>query len=283
VGTNKTTKEKKMGITVNTNVGSLVAQSYLSGNQSKLSKTLSRLSSGLRVTEAKDDPAGLAIAQSMASSVRVLKQGSRNGNDGVSLLQTAQGAMSQTLEILQRMREIASQASSGTYGSGDLANLDTEFQALKDEIDRVQVTSTFNGIDLLNGGSVSIQIGENNTANDRISLSLTTTDTTTLTINGDDVTSQANGQTALDTLKAAIDTVTTGLATLGAAQSNLEAAVNSNDTRAVNLDTARSRIMDADYAEESANLAKYMIMNQSNVAMLSQANSSPQLVLKLLG
>lgn len=272
-----------MGIVVNTNVGSLVAQAYLSSNQSKLSKTLSRLSSGLRVTEAKDDPAGLAIAQSMASSVRTLKQGSRNGNDGVSLLQTAQGAMSQTLDILQRMREIASQASSGTYGSGDLANLDTEFQALKTEIDRVQSTSTFNGIDLLNGGSVSIQIGENNTSNDRISLSLTTTDTTTLTINGDDVTTQSNGQTALDTLKDAIDTVTTGLATLGAAQSNLEAAVNSNDTRAVNLDTARSRIMDADYAEESANLAKYMIMNQSNVAMLSQANSSPQLALKLLG
>lgn len=272
-----------MGITVNTNVGSLVAQSYLADNQSKLSKTLSRLSSGLRVTEAKDDPAGLAIAQSMASSVRVLKQGSRNGNDGVSLLQTAQGAMSQTLDILQRMREIASQASSGTYGSGDLANLDTEFQALKNEIDRVQSTSTFNGIDLLNGGSVSIQIGENNTSNDRISLSLTTTDTTTLTINTDDVTSQSNAQGALDTLKAAIDTVTTGLATLGAAQSNLEAAVSSNDTRATNLDTARSRIMDADYAAESANLAKYMIMNQSNVAMLSQANSSPQLVLKLLG
>jgi flagellin len=261
----------------------MVSQAYLSQNQSKLSQTLNRLSSGLRVNEAKDDPAGLAIAASMASSVRALKQGSRNGNDGVSLLQTAQGAMSQTLEILQRMREIASQASSGTYGSTDLSNMDAEFQALVGEIDRVQSTSTFNGIDLLNGGSVSIQIGENNTSNDRISLTLTTTDTTTLGVDTDDVTTQSNAQTALDDLTDAIATLTTGLASLGAAQSNLEAAVATNDTRAVNLDTARSRIMDADYAAESSNLAKYMIMNQANVAMLSQANSAPQLVLKLLG
>lgn len=272
-----------MGIIVNTNVGSLVAQGYLNTNQAKLSKTLNRLSSGLRVTEAKDDPAGLAIAQSMLSSVRALKQGSRNGGDGVSLLQTAQGAMTQTLDILQRMREIASQASSGTYTSTNLTNLDTEFQALLTEIDRVQSTSTFNGVDLLNGGSVSIQIGEANTGNDRISLTLTATSASDLGIDSSDVTSNGNAQSALDAVKDAIDTVTTGLASLGASQSNLEAAIGSNDIRATNLDTARSRIMDADYAEESANLAKYMIMNQSNVAMLSQANSVPQLALKLLG
>lgn len=272
-----------MGITVNTNVGSLLSQSYLSANQSKLSQTLNRLSSGLRVNEAKDDPAGLAIAASMASSVRALKQGSRNGNDGVSLLQTAQGAMTQTLDILQRMREIASQASSGTYGSTDLSNLDAEFQKLVGEIDRVQTTSTFNGIALLNGGSVSIQIGENNTANDRISLTLATTTTTSLGVGTADVTTQSNAQSALDSVGTAIDTLTTDLATLGASQSNLEAAISSNDTRAVSLDTARSRIMDADYASESSNLAKYMIMNQANVAMLSQANAAPQLVLKLLG
>ncbi len=272
-----------MGIIVNTNVGSLVAQSYLNSNQSKLSKTLNRLSSGLRVTEAKDDPAGLAIAQSMMSSVRALKQGSRNGGDGVSLLQTAQGAMTQTLDILQRMREIASQASSGTYSSTDLSNLDTEFQSLLTEIDRVQSTSTFNGIDLLNGGSVSIQIGEANTSNDRVSITLTATAASDLSIDTSDVTTNSNAQSALDAVKTAIETVTTGLASLGASQSNLEAAIASNDIRATNLDTARSRIMDADYAEESANLAKYMIMNQSNVAMLSQANSVPQLALKLLG
>lgn len=272
-----------MGITVNTNVGSLVAQGYLSSNQTKLSKTLQRLSSGLRVNDAKDDPAGLAIAENMQESIRALKQGSRNGNDGVSLLQTAQGAMSQTLNLLQRMREIASQAASGTYSSTDLGNLDTEFQNLLTEVDRVQSVSTFNGIALLDGGSLDIQIGEANTTNDRISLTLTTTDSTTLAINTADVTNSTNAQSALDSLDGAIQDITTGLADLGAAQSNLEAAINANDIRATNLDTARSRIMDADYAEESANLAKYMIMNQSNVAMLSQANAAPQLVLKLLG
>ncbi len=272
-----------MGITVNTNISSLVAQQYLNENQSKLSKTFQRLSSGLRITEAKDDPAGLAIAESMKSSVRALKQGSRNGSDGISLLQTAQGAVSDTLNILQRMREIASQGASGTYSSGDLANLDVEFQALLSEVDRVNNTATFNGIALLNGGSVSIQIGEGNTANDRLSITLTDTTTTTLNIDSDDVSTSGNAQTALDNLTSAIADLTAGLATLGAGQSNLDTAIQSNDSRATNLDTARSRIMDADYAEESANLAKYMIMNQSNVAMLSQANTAPQLVLKLLG
>lgn len=272
-----------MGITVNTNVSSLVAQQYLNDNQSKLSKTFQRLSSGLRITEAKDDPAGLAIAESMKSSVRALKQGSRNGSDGISMIQTAQAAMSDTLNILQRMREIASQGATGTYSTGDLANLDVEFQALLTEVDRVNSTATFNGISLLSGGSVSIQIGESNTANDRLSITLTDTTAATLGIDTDDVTSSANAQTALDNLESAIDDLTAGLATLGAGQSNLDAAIQSNNSRATNLDTARSRIMDADYAEESANLAKYMIINQSNVAMLSQANSAPQLVMKLLG
>lgn len=272
-----------MGITVNTNVSSLVAQQNLTTNQSKLSKALTRLSSGLRVNEAKDDPAGLAIAESMQESIRALKQGSRNGNDGVSLLQTAQGAMSQTLNTLQRMREIASQGASGTYSASDLTNLDTEYQSLLTEVDRTQAVSTFNGIALLSGGTVDIQVGENNTADDRLSITLTATDSTTLTINGSDVTTNANAQAALDTLDAAIEAVTTGLATLGAGQSNLEAAIASNDVRSTNLQSARSRIMDADYADETSNLARAMILNQSNVAMLSQANSAPQMVLKLLG
>lgn len=272
-----------MGISVNTNIASLIAQQYLTDNQSKLSKTFTRLSSSLRVNEAMDDPAGLAIATGMDQSVKGLRQGSRNGNDGVSLIQTANGAMSQTLNLLQRMREIASQGSSGTYSSTDLSNLDTEYQSLLGEIGRVQQTSTFNGIALLSGGSVSIQVGENDTSNDRLSITLTATDATTLTINGTSVTSNTNAQSALNSLTTAIDAVTTGLAALGASQSNITAAISSNDARSTNLDAARSRIMDADYAEESANLAKYMIMNQSNIAMLAQANSAPQMVMKLLG
>jgi flagellin len=271
-----------MGLTVNTNIGALVAQQYLSGNQSKLSQALTRLSSGLRVNNAKDDPAGLAIAESMKQTIAGLKQGSRNGNDGVSLIQTASGAMGQVLNILQRMREIASQASSGTYSSGDLSNLDTEYQSLMTEVDRIQSTTKFNGISLLAAGSVSIQVGENNSSNDRISISMTGTTSTNLTINGGSVTSQSNAQTALDTLGVAIGKITTGMASLGAAQSKLEKAIINNNDRATNLDAARSRIVDADFAEESSNLATYQILSQSNVAMLSQANSMPQLVLQLL-
>lgn len=271
-----------MGITVNTNVSALVAQQYLSTNQSNLTKTLARVSSGLRITEAKDDAAGLAIAESMQSSIRGLKQGSRNGNDGISLVQTAQGAMSQTLNILQRMREIASQASTGTNDAGALTNLDKEFQSLLAEVDRVRATSVFNGISLLAGNSLSIQIGENNTSNDRITVNTTNTAASALGINTSSVTSQANAQAALTSLSTAIGTVTTGLATLGASQSNLEAAISANDARITSLQTARSRIMDADLVEESANLAKFTILNQSNVAMLAQANASPQLVLQLL-
>tara|TARA_R110000868_G_scaffold93170_4_gene257992 strand:- start:395 stop:1213 length:819 start_codon:yes stop_codon:yes gene_type:complete len=272
-----------MALTVNTNISSLLSQQSLSGNQSKLSQTLTRLSSGLRVNDAKDDAAGLAIAEGMKKTVLGLKQGSRNGNDGVSLIQTASGAMSQTLNILQRMREIASQGSTGTYSASDLANLDTEYQSLMVEVDRIQATTSFNGVNLLTAGSVSIQVGENNSANDRIAINLIATDTTTLTINGGDVTSNGNAQTALDALDVAIGLITTGMADLGGSQSNLEKAVASNDVRSTNMQAARSRIMDADFAEESSNLATFQILNQSNVAMLSQANSSSQLVLKLLG
>jgi flagellin len=164
-----------------------------------------------------------------------------------------------------------------------LTNLETEFSNLLSEIDRVQQVSTFNGIALLSGGSVSIQVGENNTANDRISITLTNTGTSSLGISSATVATQSGAQSALDSLDTAISSVTTGLAQLGASQANLEAAIAANDTRTTNLQTASSRIMDADYAEESSNLAKYMIMNQSNVAMLAQANASSQLVLKLLG
>jgi flagellin len=218
----------------------------------------------------------------MKQSVSGLRQGSQNGNDGVSLTETASGAMNATVNLLQRMRELASQGSSGTLSSGDLADLNTEYQSLLNEVSRVQATSTFNGIALLSGGSISIQIGENNSSNDRLTITLTATDTTTLAIASSDVTSNANAQTALGLLSTAISSVTTGLATLGASESNIKEAIKSNDARATNLESATSRIMDTDYAQESANLAKFMIMNQANVAMLSQANSSPQLVMQLL-
>lgn len=271
-----------MTLTVNTNVASLNAQKYIGQTQEHLSKTLNRLSSGLRINEAKDDAAGLAISEGLVSQIRGMKAGARNGNDGISLIQTAEGAMNQTLGLLQRMRELAVQASSETYETANLANSDEEFQRLKEEIDRVAATAEFNNITLLNGGTISIQIGAENTANDRLTITLTDTDTTALTINASDLTTNANAQTALDALNTAIATVTTGMATLGANHSNLEAAVNGNIDRISRLEDAKSRIKDTDYAEESSNLAKFQILQQSGVAMLAQANSSSQVVLRLL-
>lgn len=271
-----------MALTINTNISSLFAQQHLANNSQRLSETLTRLSSGLRINSASDDPAGLAIAQNMQETINGLRQGSRNGNDGVSLVQTAQGGMTQIMNDLQRMREIASQAANGTYQSTDLSNLDAEYQKLMTEIDRVTSVSTFNGTAVLSGGSISIQIGANNTSNDVLSISLTGTASTTLGISGGDVTTNAHASTALGKLDTAIQSITTGLATLGAAEANLQAAISSNDTFAANLQNAQSRIMDADFAEESSNLAKFNILNQSNVAMLAQANSVPSLVLQLL-
>lgn len=275
-----------MSIAINTNVNSLLAQNYLTSNQEGLSQALNRLSSGLRINNAKDDAAGLAIAQGMQEFSNAYRQGSRNGNDGVSLIQTAQSAMTGALNILQRMRELASEGASGTYSTTDLSNLNTEFSALNNEINRVATNTTFNGISLLNNstGSLSIQVGTGNTSNDRLTITLTNTTTGSagLNIAGASVSSNANAQSALATLNTAITTVTTGLAQLGANEANLEAAVNGNDSVATDLESAKSRIMDADFAVESGNLAKFNILNQANVAMLSQANSSPQMVLQLL-
>jgi flagellin len=275
-----------MSIAINTNVNSLLAQNNLTGNQAGLSQALNRLSSGLRINSAKDDAAGLAIAQGMQEFSKAYRQGSRNGNDGISLLQTAQTAMNDSLNLLQRMRELASEGASGTYSSTDLTNLNTEFSALNSEINRVASNTSFNGISLLNNaaGSLNIQVGTGNTSNDRLTINLTntTTGSSGLNIASASVSSNANAQSALGTLDTAITAVTTGLAKLGANESNLEAAVNGNDAIATDLENAKSRIMDADFAAESGNLAKFNILNQANVAMLSQANSSPQMVLQLL-
>ncbi len=271
-----------MALTINTNTTSLLAQQNLSRTQDHLARTINRLSSGLRINNAKDDAAGLAIAQGMSAQSRGLKQGARNGNDGISLIQTAEGGLNQTLNVLQRMRELASQASSGTYAISDLANIDTEFQSLIAEVDRVASTVDFNGTKLMNAASsIAVQVGSNNTSNDRLNISLIDARSATLGIAGD-TTSNANAQSALDALDAGIKLVTTALASLGASHSKIEAAVSGNSDRVTNLESARSRIMDTDFAEESANLSKLQILQQSGAAMLAQANSSGQVVLKLL-
>lgn len=274
-----------MAIVINTNVNSLLAQNYLTENQAGLSRAMQRLSSGMRINSAEDDPAGMAIAVSMTQSSDALRQGVRNGNDGISLVQTAESAMTNISNLITQLSTLASQAANGTYSSTQLANLDTQFQALVSEVDREANNTTFNGVVLLNGtaSSITLQLGTGNTSNDRLSVSLSnmTTGSAGLNIASLAVGSQSAAQSALATL-GSITTVTTALAGIGASISNLDAAVANNSGVAASLDSARSRIADADYAAESSNLAKYNILNQSNIAMLAQANSSPGMVLQLL-
>lgn len=277
-------KEINMALVINTNVSSLFAQQYLAQNQQHLSNTLQRLSSGKRINNASDDPAGLAIASTMLANINGLNVGSRNGQDGVNLVATASGTMQVVLNDLQTMNQLAVQAANGTNGSQDRANLDAQYQALLSEIGRLSNSTNFNGVSLLSGGSINIQIGSGNTSNDQLSITLTdvSTGSAGLNITGTDLTSETNASAAIGSLNAAIATITTGLATLGADSANLLAAIQNNNTYATNLTAAQSSIMDADYAAESANMAKYTILSQSDVAMLAQANSAPSLVLQLL-
>lgn len=271
-----------MSLTINTNVSSLTAQQSLNKTQESLAQSINRLSTGQRINTAKDDAAGLAISEGMNSQIRGTKQGARNGNDGISLIQTAEGSYNATLNLLQRMRELATQASSGTYSTTNLANLNTEYQSLMTEIDRVANTANFNGTPLLAAAStIDVQVGANNTANDRISISLVAATTAALSVTSDLLTN-AGAQAAITLLDTAVTSVTTALAGLGAVHSKIEAAVNGNLDQVTNLQASRSRIIDTDFAEESANLAKFQILQQSGAAMLSQANSSAQIVLKLL-
>lgn len=276
-----------MALTVNTNVASLNAQRNLTNSQSSLATSLQRLSSGLRVNSAKDDAAGLAIAERMNAQVRGLTVGIRNAGDGISLAQTAEGALGSVTESLQRMRELAVQSSNATNSASDRVSLQAEYQQLSDEINRVIAGTQFNGSFILaaNAGAQDFQVGPNNTANDRISV--TTTDMSadadiTAVTAADISTDAASAQAAITLVDTALDTVNSERATLGAAQSRMETAVRSLDTTRENTAAARGRIVDADFAAETANLTRAQILQQAGVAMLSQANALPQTALALL-
>lgn len=273
-----------MTISINTNISALIAQKNLTRNQDNLAMTLNRLSSGKRINEAKDDAAGLAISQNMTSQIRGLSQAAKNGNDAISLIQTAESGINETMSLLQRMRELATQASTGTYSGSNLSDMNLEFQALKSEVDRVAQITSYNNISLLSGAnaSVSIQVGANNTANDRLAITLPDTTTTTLGVSANILDSAANAQTALDNITTAINAVTAGLAQLGASHSNLQAAIEGDMERMTQLEASRSRIVDTDFAFESTKLAQFQIIQQSGAAMLAQANASGQIALKLI-
>ncbi len=277
-----------MGLRVNTNLASINAQRNLMNTGVKLGKSLEKLSSGLRINRAGDDAAGLAISESLKSEIRALQQASRNANDGISMVQTAEGSLDEISGIAIRLRELAEQAANGTLGQNERQFLDDEFQALTSEIDRIAATTEFNGTKLIDGsgGDVAIQVGTGSTADDRINLDFGTTvdaaelSLTTATLTGAD---GANARDAIDSLDSALTTITQTRASFGAVQNRLESTVRNLGVAVENLSAANSRIRDVDVAEESANLTSLQILQQAGVSVLAQANLAPQSALSLLG
>ena len=264
--------------TINSNIVSLNAQRNLNTSQSSLSISMERLSSGLRVNSSKDDAAGLAIADRMNAQIRGTNVAIRNANDGISLAQTAEGALATVTDALQRMRELAVQAQNGSNGTSDRANLDTEYQQLSQEITRIAQQTKFNGIAIIGtagAGAQVFQVGANNGD----TLTVTTSAVTTV---GGAVTTVAAAATALTALDTALDTITTNRATYGAAMSRFGMAISNLAIAGENQSAARGRIVDADFAAETANLSRAQILQQAGSAMVAQANQLPNLVMSLL-
>lgn len=284
-------------LSINTNAASLAAQRNLTNSGSSLQTAIERLSSGLRIGSAKDDAAGLAISDRMNAQIRGMRVASRNANDGISQLQVADGALSKVSDNMQRMRELAVQASNGTLNDTDRANLNREYLELAKEVGRVVVDTKFNGNALFAAAnkSVTLQVGANSGATLEVNF---TNDGTNAgndlqTIIGgttiDDVAAAlgnlstiTDAQTALGTIDTNIDAVSNLRATIGAGQSRLEQVVSNLDNQVTNLSAARGRIIDTDFAKETATLTRAQILQQAGVAMLSQANQLPQGVLSLL-
>ncbi|WP_406666975.1 flagellin [Gallaecimonas sp. GXIMD1310] len=273
-----------MALYVNTNVASLNSQRVLSRSTNELQTSYERLSSGLRINSAKDDAAGLQISNRLTSQINGLNQGVRNANDAISLAQTAEGALSEYTNILQRMRTLSVQSSNGSNSTADRTALNTEFGQLKDELTRISGQTEFGGVKLLNGTySAKFQIGAN--AGQTISISISTNFTASSVGLGSaaSIATFSDAQAQLATLDTAIKTVNTTRADLGARQNRFSSVIRSQENTSQNLQASRSRITDADYASETATLAKNTVLQQAASSMLSQANQQPQIALSLLG
>ncbi|MCV2355012.1 flagellin FliC [Paucibacter sp. B2R-40] len=274
---------------INSNVPSLNAQRNVATSQNSLAVSMQRLSSGLRVNSAKDDAAGLSIAERMTAQVRGMNVAVRNANDGISLAQTAEGALGKIGDSLQRMRELGVQARNATNTTTDLDSIGKEFAELGAEIQRVASGTTFNGKAILGGGSGAqlFQIGANTTANDSVTVTTknmaTDTDIKAVTDDKIDNASDATSlKTTIDQIDTAISTVSSERAALGASQNRFDAVISNLMVSVENQTASRSRILDTDYATETANLSRSQILQQAGTAMIAQANQMPQQVLSLL-
>lgn len=271
-----------MPLRITNNVSSLNAQRNINRSQIGLTKSLERLSSGLRINKAGDDAAGLAISEKLRSNIRALNQASRNASDGIAMIQTAEGSMDEINNMLVRMKELAEQAATGTVSDSERGYLNQEYLALRNEITRIAEATKFNETNLLDGTlDVDVQIGLSDGANDTLSVTVENVDAAALSLTSS-ISSVANAQAALTGATGAIDTIASRRADLGALQNRLESIVNNIDTVVENLTAAESRIRDVDIAAETAELTKYTILVQAGVAVLTQANQSPTVALSLL-
>ncbi|ODC04168.1 flagellin [Terasakiispira papahanaumokuakeensis] len=290
-----------MAMVINTNIASINGRNALSATQKDQETTFNRLSTGLRINSAKDDAAGLYLSESQTKDIRGLNMATRNANDGISLAQTAEGALDQITSNMQRINELATQSANGTYNTAARSGMQQEVNALTQEIARIVETTEFNGKTLLNSSaeSLDMQVGFKNNSASRVSVgmsgglsaALNTANNTAIGaivaggLNGTaiiDISTQTAAQSAISMSRTAIDGISSVRADFGAAMNRFDAVISGNETYSSNLNAARSRIRDADFAEETANLAKQQVLQQAGVAALGQANSSSQVVLSLL-
>lgn len=272
-----------MAMNINTNVASLAAQKNLGANQKLLQQSFNRLSSGLRVNTAADDAAGLAISESMKSQIRSYNVAERNASDGISMSQTAEGALGEVHDILGRMRELSMQSSNGSLTSADRTQIDSEFGTLTDEITRIQGSAKFNGVSVVAAAtsSLTFQVGLNDSSSDQITVSFGGVALTTL-LNSTSVDTITNAKASLANIDAAISSVSSSRAGFGAAMNRLEIASSNIQTMRLNLSAANSRIRDVDVASETANLSRNQVLTQAGVSVLAQANQLPQTAFGLI-
>ena len=282
-----------MGFSIRSNPMSLNAQKVLRGNQAQLNSSLERLSSGFRINKAADDAAGLAISENFRAQIKSFDQARRNANDGVSMLQVAEGAMNEVSNVLTRLRELAVQSSNDTLIDRDRSFLNSEFSALKSEIDRISEVTEFNGKFLVNGNlsasGVDFQIGIEATANDRLTVTIADIGTAAIgssgssTLNNTQLTEKTSSRNALDVIDAAINDIAQQRSNIGAHQNRLNSTLVNLSNSSENITASNSRIRDVDVASESANMTRNQILVQAGSSMLAQANQAPQMALQLLG
>lgn len=274
-----------MALIVNHNIASITAQRNLGISTSQLQGSVARLSSGLRITKASDDAAGLGVSETLRAQIRSINQAVRNSNDGISLLQIADGGAENIGNLLSRLRELATQSASGILGSNERSFLDQEFVALRSEIDRISAVTEFNGVKLLSGtdnDSLSLQIGFRSSANDTLTLSLNDLTTADLSLSTVNVSTSANALSALSNIDSAISAVASARANVGSLQNRIDAAVLNLGVAHENITAAESRIRDADIAFETSQFVRNQILVAAGTSILAQANTLPQQALTLL-